>query len=127
MGFNSGFKGLNIRYTSNKVSRANKFCAVTPDICGSSAGNFLPVILPVPRIVSGEFVNPSINLKSTRQAMGIQRNIEARSRNQYCCGKAIGIVHSRGYAVPQVFTALRCKSEGRRFDSRWDHMIVSLN
>jgi len=57
------YNKLNICYTSNNGARANKFCVVTPDIRGSSAGHFLPVILPLPKIVFGEFVNPGINLK----------------------------------------------------------------
>jgi hypothetical protein len=29
----------------------------------------------------------------TRQAMYVQRNIKARSRNHFCCGKAISIIY----------------------------------
>ena len=50
------------------------------------------------------------------------RNVETRSNIHYkkihCC--------DRGHAVAQLVEALRYKSEGRRFDSRWCHWNFSL-
>jgi hypothetical protein len=36
------------------------------------------------------------------------------------------IIGERGHAVAQFVEALRCKPEGRGFDSRWSHWNFSL-
>ena len=52
---------------------------------------------------------------------------EARSRNHCCHGKTISITYCRGtLLVAQMVEALRYKSEGRGFDSRWCHWNFSL-
>ena len=60
--------------------------------------------------------------------MDIQHNTEERSCNHNCCRKAISIVriHSGGYAVAHLFTALSYKPEGRGFDSRWGGVVIGL-
>jgi hypothetical protein len=45
---------------------------------------------------------PIIRVYVTRQAMYVLRNVEARSRNHCCCGKAISITYSECVSVALV-------------------------
>ena len=48
------------------------------------------------------------------------------SREAFSAGKKLGTLPLQGHAVAQLVEALRCKPEGRGFDSRWCHWNFSL-
>ena len=93
MGFNSGFKGLKTESEGDSYIALYNPPAVTlrifPDVLMSTGSHHKDVGLQAQQL--------------TRQGMHVERNIEARSPNYSCRGKAIGVTYSEPVFVALVF------------------------
>ena len=92
MGFNSGFKGLTLCRLVNRYGTAViVYQSTQRDILEDLKSSGLP--LREPQISQILIYYPTLREMETRQAMYVERNMEARSRNHCCCGKAITITY----------------------------------